>query len=91
MHEFSSIVPKNLKEKTVFILNFIIHAIFHGSKPLLRPTLCVISKEQIVLEKKLLFVQFSFTYKDQSLINPGWCIARWNNTPMKICSSCLRR
>lgn len=91
MNEFSSIVPKNLKEKTVFILNFIIHAIFHGSKPLLRPTLCVISKEQIVLEKKLLFVQFSFTYKDQSLINPGWCIARWNNTPMKICSSCLRR
>lgn len=71
LNEFSSIVAKNLKEKNVFIFHFIIHAIFHDSKYLLRPTLNVISKERIVLEKKLLFVQFSFTYKDQSLLNPG--------------------
>lgn len=62
---------EKFKRKNVFILHFIIHAIFQGSKPLLRPTLNVISKEQIILEKKLLFVQFSFTYKDQFLINPG--------------------
>lgn len=60
------------KKKSVFILHFIIYGIFHGSKSLLRPTLNVISMERIVLEKKLLlFVQFSFMHKDQSLINPS--------------------
>jgi len=69
---FRASLRKFEKKKSVFILHFIIYGIFHGSKSLLRPTLNVISRERIVLEKKLLlFVQFSFMHKDQSLINPS--------------------